>query len=63
MVWGIRTFVPPQVPEDIFIVAKRKLGFLEDTLDFNDLRNPSGNRFEVLKGDYEGQHGIRINDQ
>jgi plasmid maintenance system killer protein len=28
-----------------------------------DLRNPPGNRLEVLKGDRAGQMSIRINDQ
>ncbi len=28
-----------------------------------DLRVPPGNRLEKLKGDREGQYGIRVNDQ
>jgi toxin HigB-1 len=28
-----------------------------------DLRNPLGNRLELLKGNRAGQHSIRINDQ
>jgi len=28
-----------------------------------DLRSPSGNRLERLRGDRAGQHSIRINDQ
>lgn len=28
-----------------------------------DLRVPPGNRLEKLKGDREGQHSIRVNDQ
>jgi toxin HigB-1 len=28
-----------------------------------DLRNPPGNRLEMLKKDRAGQHSIRINDQ
>jgi proteic killer suppression protein len=31
------------------------------TLEF--LRSPPGNRLEALRGDREGQHSIRINDQ
>ena len=31
--------------------------------ELNDLRNPPGNRLEMLKGDRAGQHSIRINDQ
>ncbi len=44
-------------------VAIRKLTQLDaaETLDF--LRSPPGNRLEALKGDREGQHSIRINDQ
>ena len=50
-------------PNDIFKVARRKLGFLEDAVDINDLRIPPGNRLEALKRDRLGQHSIRINDQ
>jgi proteic killer suppression protein len=32
-----------------------------DSLD--DLRIPPGNRLERLRGDRQGQHSIRINDQ
>ncbi|CAI8391949.1 MAG: Toxin HigB-1 [Cellulomonadaceae bacterium TMED98] len=28
-----------------------------------DLRVPPGNRLEALRGDREGQHSIRLNDQ
>ncbi len=50
-------------PSDIFKVARRKLGFLEDAVDINDLRIPPGNRLEVLKRNRVGQYSIRINDQ
>ena len=50
-------------PSDIFKVARRKPGFLEDAVDINDLRIPPGNRLEALKGNREGQYSIRINDQ
>jgi proteic killer suppression protein len=29
----------------------------------DDLRVPPGNRLEALRGDREGQHSIRVNDQ
>lgn len=29
----------------------------------DDLRNPPGNRLEILRGDRAGQYSIRINDQ
>lgn len=50
-------------PSDIFKIARRKLGFLEDAMDINDLRIPPGNRLEALKGDRVGQYSIRINDK
>ena len=36
---------------------------LDAAARLDDLRVPPGNRLEVLKGDREGQHSIRINDQ
>jgi proteic killer suppression protein len=50
-------------PSDLFKVARRRLGFLEDAVEIEDLRIPPGNRLEALKGDRAGQHSIRINDQ
>jgi toxin HigB-1 len=44
-------------------VARRKLRQLEIAGRLEDLRVPPGNRLEALKGDREGQHSIRINDQ
>lgn len=32
-------------------------------LHLNDLRVPPANRLEALKGDRQGQHSIRINNQ
>ncbi len=44
-------------------VAIRKLLQIEASVDLNELRVPTGNRLEVLKGDRAGQHSIRINGQ
>jgi toxin HigB-1 len=43
--------------------AIRKLAILNRAETLNDLRVPPGNRLEALKGDRQGQHSIRINDQ
>ena len=43
--------------------ARRKLLLLDNAGALNDLRQPPGNRLEALKGDRQGQHSIRINDQ
>lgn len=44
-------------------VAQRKLDMVNRATSLNDLRVPPGNRLHPLKGDREGQHAIRINDQ
>lgn len=44
-------------------VARRKLLFLHDAAELNDLRVPPGNRLESLRGKRKGFHSIRINDQ
>lgn len=44
-------------------VALRKLDMLNSAVRLDDLRSPPGNRLEALKGDRNGQHSIRINQQ
>jgi toxin HigB-1 len=43
--------------------ALRKLDMLDYAQTLGDLRSPPGNRLEALRGDREGQWGIRINLQ
>ena len=50
-------------PKDIQRTARRKLIYLDDAEDLQDLLAPPDNRLEKLKGDRAGQHSIRINDQ
>ena len=52
-----------RLPQDIQRVAERKLIMIHRALTLNDLRVPPSNRLEALKGNREGQHSIRINDQ
>lgn len=44
-------------------VARRKIRQLEIANNLSDLRIPSGNKLEALKGKRLGQYSIRINDQ
>ena len=44
-------------------VTKRKLAMLDGAAALNDLKCPPGNQLEKLRGDRQGQHSIRINDQ
>ncbi len=50
-------------PRDIQRVARRKLIYIDDAENLQDLLAPPGNRLEKLKGDRKGQYSIRINDQ
>ena len=50
-------------PGDIQQNALRKLRMLNNSKNLKDLRIPPANRLEKLKGDREGQHSIRVNDQ
>jgi toxin HigB-1 len=47
----------------ILAVATRKLTMLDAAHTLEFLKSPPGNRLEALKGDRNGQHSIRINDQ
>jgi proteic killer suppression protein len=50
-------------PAELRRPARRKLQYLHEAGDLSDLKSPPGNRLESLKGDFEGFHSIRINDQ
>ncbi len=41
----------------------RKLDYLHAAKRLDDLAKVPGNRFEALKGGYEGFYSIRVNDQ
>ena len=52
-----------KLPKDIQRTARRKLIYLDDAEDLQDLLAPPDNRLEKLKGNRAGQYSIRINDQ
>ena len=51
--------LPPKIQQ----TGRRKLIYLNEAADFNDLRSPPANRLEALKGGRKGQYSIRINQQ
>jgi proteic killer suppression protein len=55
--------ISTKLPEDIQRTARRKLIYLDDAEDLQDLLAPPGNRLEKLKGNRSGHYSIRINDQ
>lgn len=44
-------------------VTKRKLAMVDAAVALDDLKSPPGNRLEKLRGNRQGKHSIRINDQ
>jgi proteic killer suppression protein len=54
---------PRGFPADLMRSTQRKLAMLDGAVELKDLRTPPGNRLEALRGDRQGQHSIRINDQ
>jgi len=55
--------VSRRLPRDIQETARRKLRMVNNARSLQDLRVPPANRLEALKGDLEGRHSIRVNDQ
>jgi proteic killer suppression protein len=52
-----------KIPASLRRIALRKLVLIDDAEELKDLMVPPGNRLEELKGNRDGQHSIRINDQ
>jgi toxin HigB-1 len=50
-------------PSDVLRRAVRQLDVLNAAHALDDLRVPPGNRLEALRGELEGFHSIRVNDQ
>ena len=60
-IWG-EEYVP-SIDRRVQRAALRKLELLHAVTDVAELRIPPGNRLEQLRGDRQGQHSIRVNDQ
>lgn len=52
-----------KLPINIQRPARRRLLYLDEAENLQDIRAVPGNRLEKLKGDRAGQYSIRINDQ
>ena len=51
------------LPTQIQKRARAKILAVDAASQLDDLRIPTGNRLEALRGDRKGQHSIRVNDQ
>jgi proteic killer suppression protein len=58
-----RRLASKRLSAEVQRVAYRKLVVIDAAESLNDLRIPPGNRLEKLKGNREGQHSIRVNEQ
>jgi proteic killer suppression protein len=52
-----------RLPQQMQRAARRKLPLLLQARRLEDLRAPYGNHLEALKGDRQGWHSVRVNDQ
>jgi len=52
-----------RIPVSVQAALKRRLAMMVVARAIDDLRSPPGNRLELLKGDLDGWHSIRVNDQ
>ena len=52
-----------KVDAGLLRASVRKLDMIEAAVRLDDLRVPPGNRLEALRGDLDGLHSIRVNDQ
>jgi proteic killer suppression protein len=55
--------ISTKLPVEIQRTARRKLLYLDEAENLQDIQAVPGNRLEKLKGDRAGQYSIRINDQ
>jgi proteic killer suppression protein len=55
--------ISTKLPTDIQRIARRKLLYLDEAENLQDIRAVPGNRLEKLKSARAGQYSIRINDQ
>ena len=60
---GLESRVARRIPKPLWPVVRRKLDVLHRAKSVSDLRLPSGNRLEALKGSRVGRWSLRVNDQ
>ena len=58
-----RTGRSRRIPLDVQRRAFIKLAILNAAITLDNLKVPPGNHLEALRGDREGQHSIRVNEQ
>ena len=59
----VRDVRSKNIPPDIETRLFRKIQLIDDATSDQDLRVPPGNHFEKLRGNLDGLHSIRVNQQ
>ena len=60
---GLESKVARRIPKPLWQLIRRKLDVLHRARALSDLRLPSGNRLDALKGERAGEWSLRVNDQ
>lgn len=60
---GVSSRLARKLPNQMHELALYKLDVINAAQNLDDLKSPPGNRLELLKGDLDGFHSIRINSQ
>ena len=60
---GITSREALKIPQNLWPAAVRKLDMLNAAGSISDLKVPSGNRLEALKGSWKGKWSVRVNEQ
>ena len=60
---GVSSRWARKLPNQMHELALYKLDVINAAQNLDDLKSPPGNRLELLKGDLDGFHRIRINSQ
>ena len=60
---AVRDIYGKGFPSDLIRRTNAMLTAMDAAAALEDLRFPPGNRLERLRGDRNGQHSVRINDQ
>src|ERR1700733_9692236 len=59
----VRDVRSKKIPPDLETRLFRKIQMIDDAATDRDLRVPPSNRFEKLRGNLDGLHSIRVNQQ
>jgi proteic killer suppression protein len=60
---GVNSKAARRVPSELWPNVRRTLDQIDAVTRLEDLKIPPGNRLHALRGDLQGFHAVRVNDQ